>query len=170
MFSSYFPWVFSSFLTDEFINARKSLHFYLLTKSAIAMTWQTNNFSSPINKITTIKWENQFQVQKILAETLLHHWFGDHHSLTEDMSLDKRQEHLSLHLFTYTVAFSQKRKISYYWKVIPLDSMPIYNLQIMRAEFWGKRNKVYYSSDEEDRESQPFKHLLSHVLENMSAF
>jgi hypothetical protein len=43
-----------------------------------------------------------------------------------------------------------------------LASIPIYNLQT-RAEFGGKGNKVYYSSDEQEgRESQSVKALSFH--------
>jgi hypothetical protein len=44
------------------------------------------------------------------------------------------------------------------------------NSQIMRGEFWGKENKVYYSSEEEDKESQPFKALASHFWEKNGCF
>jgi hypothetical protein len=43
--------------------------------------------------------------------------------------------------------------------------MPIHNLQIKREGFWGKGNKVYYSSDEEkDGESQSLKALSFPLL------
>jgi hypothetical protein len=50
-----------------------------------------------------------------------------------------------------------------HWSLV---SVPVYHLPIMRAGFWGKGNKVCYSSDEaEDRESQPLKALSSHFWE-----
>jgi hypothetical protein len=47
----------------------------------------------------------------------------------------------------------------------------VHNLQITRAGFWGKGNKVYYLSDkEEHRESQPLNVPSLHFWEKMSAF
>lgn len=39
-----------AFLLMEFINTERNLHFYLLPKSAIAMTEQNDDFRSPISE------------------------------------------------------------------------------------------------------------------------
>jgi hypothetical protein len=44
-----------------------------------------------------------------------------------------------------------------YHKTGPQASTPLNHLQITRAGFWRKGNKVYYSSDAEHRENQPLK-------------
>lgn len=49
-----------AFLLMEFINTERNLHFYLLPKSAIAMTEQNDDFRSPISETATIKQGNQF--------------------------------------------------------------------------------------------------------------